>query len=52
MLPEGGEDSQVEIIKRLEAQVVEIKQVLMANKLIKLVTRDGEGPSEVKSTKR
>ena len=43
LLLEGKEESWDVTIRRLESQVVEMQQVLVANKLIKSVTRDGEG---------
>ncbi|GFS38044.1 hypothetical protein Acr_00g0055350 [Actinidia rufa] len=50
LLPEGDEDSWDVTIRHIQAQMAELQQVLLANNLIKLASKAGDGPSEVKST--
>ena len=48
LLPKGEEDNQDVTIRCLQAQLL---QVLVANNLIKLVTKAGERPFKVRSTR-
>ena len=52
MLPKGRDDRRDIAIKRLETQLAELTQVLMANNMIRLAPSAGEGPFEVRTNRR
>ncbi|GFY81594.1 hypothetical protein Acr_01g0014030 [Actinidia rufa] len=52
LLPESAGDSQATTIRRLEYQLADLQQVLVANNLMPLTIRIDDGPSEVRVNKR
>ncbi|PSS35706.1 nucleoprotein [Actinidia chinensis var. chinensis] len=52
LLPKSGGDSQVTTIRRLEYQLADLQQVLVANNLMPPTIRIDDGPSDVRVNKR